>query len=129
MSLLLIMKVKRKLRVMDCLKRFCSSTRPYRNRQNWEQFDVIDRLGAFEMYSPTADIFKWRLDEKSGLILKSNANYLSELTCRNGILSALSRLSNKSLKRSFSYILHTRFRVQNAAQSSKWKTPGLWRIL
>jgi hypothetical protein len=24
-----------KLRVMDCLKRFCSSTRPYRNRQNW----------------------------------------------------------------------------------------------
>jgi hypothetical protein len=42
--------------VMDCLKRFCSSTRPYRNRQNWEQFDVIDRLGAFEMYSPTADI-------------------------------------------------------------------------
>jgi hypothetical protein len=28
------------------------------------------------MYSPTADIFKWRLDEKSGLILKSNANYL-----------------------------------------------------
>jgi hypothetical protein len=45
----LIMKVK--LRVMDCLKRFCSSTRPYRNRQNWEQFDVIDRLGAFEMYS------------------------------------------------------------------------------
>jgi hypothetical protein len=35
MSLLLIMKVKRKLRVMDCLKRFCSSTRPYRNRQNW----------------------------------------------------------------------------------------------
>jgi uncharacterized protein YegP (UPF0339 family) len=92
------MKVKRKLRVMDCLKRFCSSTRPYRNRQNWEQFDVIDRLGAFEMYSPTADIFKWRLDEKSGLILKSNANYLSELTCRNGILSALSRLSKKSLK-------------------------------
>jgi uncharacterized protein YegP (UPF0339 family) len=91
------MKVKRKLRVMDCLKRFCSSTRPYRNRQNWEQFDVIDRLGAFEMYSPTADIFKWRLDE-NGLILKSNANYLSELTCRNGILSALSRLSNKSLK-------------------------------
>jgi hypothetical protein len=61
---LLLMKVKRKLRVMDCLKRFCSSTRPYRNRQNWEQFDVIDRLGAFEMYSPTADIFKWRLDEK-----------------------------------------------------------------
>jgi hypothetical protein len=49
------------------------------------------------MYSPTADIFKWRLDEKSGLILKSNANYLSELTCRNGILSAF-RLSNKSLK-------------------------------
>jgi hypothetical protein len=47
------------------------------------------------MYSPTADIFKWRLDS---LILKSNANYLSELTCRNGILSALSRLSNKSLK-------------------------------
>jgi hypothetical protein len=44
------------------------STRPYRNRQNWEQFDVIDRLGAFEMYSPTADIFKWRLDEKSGFI-------------------------------------------------------------
>jgi hypothetical protein len=35
---------------------------------------------------------------KNGLILKSNANYLSELTCRNGILSALSRLSNKSLK-------------------------------
>jgi hypothetical protein len=28
------------------------------------------------------------LDEKNGLILKSNANYLSELTCRNGILSA-----------------------------------------
>jgi hypothetical protein len=27
--------------------------------KNWEQFDVIDRLGAFEMYSPTADIFKW----------------------------------------------------------------------
>jgi hypothetical protein len=76
MSLLLIMKVKRKLRVMDCLKRFCSSTRPYRNRQNWEQFDVIDRLGAFEMYSPTADIFKWSLMKKSGLILKSNANYL-----------------------------------------------------
>jgi hypothetical protein len=50
MSLLLIMKVKRKLRV-DCLKKICSSTRPYRNRQNWEQFDVIDRLGAFEMYS------------------------------------------------------------------------------
>jgi hypothetical protein len=24
--------------------------------KNWEQFDVIDRLGAFEMYSPTADI-------------------------------------------------------------------------
>jgi hypothetical protein len=46
------------------------------------------------MYSPTADIFKWRLDE-SGLILKSNANYLSELTCRNGILSALSRLAIK----------------------------------
>jgi hypothetical protein len=63
-DVLLIMKVKRKLRVMDCLKRFCSSTRPYRNRQNWEQFDVIDRLGAFEMYSPTADIFKWRLDER-----------------------------------------------------------------
>jgi hypothetical protein len=82
---------------MDCLKRFCSSTRPYRNK-NWEQFDVIDRLGAFEMYSPTADIFKWSLMKKSGLILKSNANYLSELTCRNGILSALSRLSNKSLK-------------------------------
>jgi uncharacterized protein YegP (UPF0339 family) len=58
------------------------------------------------MYSPTADIFKWRLDEKSGLILKSNANYLSELTCRNGILSALSRLNKKSLKRSFSYIPH-----------------------
>jgi hypothetical protein len=81
---------------MDCLKRFCSSTRPYRNRQNWEQFDVIDRLGAFEMYSPTADIFKWRLDENV-LILKNNANYLSELTCRNGILSALSRLSNKKV--------------------------------
>jgi hypothetical protein len=32
------------------------------------------------------------------LILKSNANYLSELTCRNGILSALSRLSNKKSK-------------------------------
>jgi hypothetical protein len=23
------------------------------------------------MYSPTADIFKWRLDEKSGLIIKA----------------------------------------------------------
>jgi hypothetical protein len=29
------------------------------------------------MYSPTADIFKWSLMKK-GLILKSNANYLSE---------------------------------------------------
>jgi hypothetical protein len=63
-------EVKRKLRVMDCLKKRCSSTRPYTNRQKLEQFDVIDRLGAFEMYSPTADIFKWRLDEKNGLILK-----------------------------------------------------------
>jgi hypothetical protein len=44
-------------------EKICSSTRPYRNRQNWEQFDVIDRLGAFDVF-PTADIFKWRLDEK-----------------------------------------------------------------
>jgi hypothetical protein len=54
---------------------------------------------CFQMYSPTADIFKWNL-MKTVLILKSNANYTFRLTCRNGILSAWSRLSNKSLKRS-----------------------------
>jgi hypothetical protein len=69
------MKVKRKLRVMDCLKRFCSSTRPYRNRQNWEQFDVIDRLGGADVFSNSWHI-QMEVDEKSGLILKSNANYL-----------------------------------------------------
>jgi hypothetical protein len=65
--------------------------------KNWEQFDVIDRLGAFRVYSPTADIFKWKLDEKSGLILKSNANYLSELTVETAYI-CFGRLSNKSLK-------------------------------
>jgi hypothetical protein len=28
------------------------------------------------MYSPTAEIFKWRLNEESGVILRSNADYL-----------------------------------------------------
>jgi hypothetical protein len=41
------MKDQAQAEVMDCLKRFLSTDR---NRQNWEQFDVIDRLG-FQMYS------------------------------------------------------------------------------
>jgi uncharacterized protein YegP (UPF0339 family) len=64
--------------------------------KDWEQFDVIDTLGSFEMYSPTAEIFKWRLNEESGVILRSNADYLMESTCRNGILSAIGRINKKS---------------------------------
>jgi hypothetical protein len=69
---------------MDCLKRLAQPDLTEIGKTGNSL--MLYRLGAFEMYSPTADIFKWRLDEKSSLILKSNANYLSELTCKRHII-------------------------------------------
>jgi hypothetical protein len=74
MSLLLIMKVKRKLRVMDCLKRFVAQPDLTEIGKTGNSL-MLDRLGAFRCILQQLTYSNGGL-MKSGLILKSNANYL-----------------------------------------------------
>jgi len=56
--------------------------------ENWAPFDVIETIGNFEIYSPTADEYKWRLRHNGETVLTSKASYMSDTTCRHGIASA-----------------------------------------
>lgn len=62
--------------------------------RDWDALDVIEKVGNYEIYTPTADIFKWRLlSPKEEVILTSKAQYISEITCKNGIISAKKTLA------------------------------------
>ena len=58
-------------------------------QQNWTPIGFIEKVGHFEIYTPTADIYKWRLKDATGEeLLTSNADYITDVTCKNGINSA-----------------------------------------
>lgn len=57
---------------------------------SWKPLDAIEKVDNFEIYTPTVDIYKWRLLDIDGEpILTSNADYITDVTCKNGILSAV----------------------------------------
>lgn len=59
-------------------------------QMNWEPLYTIEKIGIFEMYSPTVDIFKWRLlNTNEQEVLTSTSEYVSEVTCKHGIDSVI----------------------------------------
>lgn len=58
--------------------------------KNWEPLEVVEKVGLFEIYVPTADICKWRMKTPAGdVIMMSNADYATDITCKNGVHSAV----------------------------------------
>lgn len=59
-------------------------------KENWKPFEVVESIGNFEIFSPTADTFKWRVKGLANdTLLVSKADYASERTCTSGILSVI----------------------------------------
>jgi uncharacterized protein YegP (UPF0339 family) len=66
--------------------------------RDWEALAVIEKVGNYELYTPTADTFRWRLiSPEDEVLLTSKAEYISEMTCKNGISSANKTLAADSL--------------------------------
>lgn len=63
-------------------------------QKNWVPLSTVERIGVFEIFSPTADTFKWRLKNSDDtLLILSTAEYVSEKTCGNGIKTATKLLT------------------------------------
>lgn len=67
-------------------------------QKSWVPLSVIEKIGQFEIFTPTVDIFKWRFlaQDCETVLITSTADYVSEVTCKKGIDSAIKSMKSLS---------------------------------